>query len=60
MIKKTENCGNISGWQLLLLLLLTSLITTAVEGATGTVDVNTVYQQLEGFGGLALLRRKRA
>jgi glucuronoarabinoxylan endo-1,4-beta-xylanase len=50
MAKKTENCGNISGRQILVLLLLTSLITTAVEGAVGTVDVNTVYQQLEGFG----------
>jgi O-glycosyl hydrolase len=59
MAKKTENRGNISGRQSLLLsawghltvLLLTSLITTVVEGATGTVDINTVYQQLEGFGG---------
>jgi O-glycosyl hydrolase len=50
MVKKTENCGNINGWQLLLLLLITSLMTTAVEGATGTVDINTVYQELEGFG----------
>jgi glucuronoarabinoxylan endo-1,4-beta-xylanase len=62
MAKKTENCGNISGRQILVLsawghltvLLLSSLITTAVEGATGTVDINTVYQQLEGFGGAAV------
>jgi glucuronoarabinoxylan endo-1,4-beta-xylanase len=62
MAKKTENCGNIIGWQLLLLsawghltvLLITSLMTTAVEGATGTVNYNTVYQQLEGFGGAAV------
>jgi hypothetical protein len=26
MIKKTENCGDISGWQLLLLLLITFLM----------------------------------
>jgi hypothetical protein len=42
MAKKTESCGNISGRQILVLLLLTSLITTAVEGATSTVNYNTV------------------
>jgi glucuronoarabinoxylan endo-1,4-beta-xylanase len=50
MAKKTENCGNINGRQILVLLLLTSLITTAVEGATGTVNYSIVHQQLEGFG----------
>ncbi len=45
---------NIIGWQLLLLLLITPLMTTAVEAATGTVNYNTVYQQLEGFGGAAV------
>jgi O-glycosyl hydrolase len=54
MIKKTENCGNISGGHLFLFLLITFLTTTAVQGATGTVDVNVVYQQLEGFGGAAV------
>ncbi len=50
MERKTEKCGNITGWQLLLLLLITSLMTTAVEAATGEVDVSIVYQELEGFG----------
>jgi glucuronoarabinoxylan endo-1,4-beta-xylanase len=50
MAKKTENRGNISGGQLLVLLLVISLMTTAVEAATGTVDISLVYQELEGFG----------
>jgi hypothetical protein len=51
-----KNCGNIAGWQLFLLLLITSLMTTGVEvevlaaEATGAVDLSTVYQELEGFG----------
>jgi glucuronoarabinoxylan endo-1,4-beta-xylanase len=55
MVKKTEKCGNISGGQLFLFLLITSLTTATVQGAvTGIVDVNVVYQQLEGFGGAAV------
>ena len=54
MLKKTKNWGHISGWQIFLTLLITTLTTAAVEGATGTVNYNTVYQQLEGFGGAAV------
>ena len=43
--------GSITIRQLLLLLLITSLMTTAVGAATGTVDISIVYQELEGFGG---------
>jgi glucuronoarabinoxylan endo-1,4-beta-xylanase len=54
MLKKTKNRGNIIGRQIFLTILITILTTAAAEGATGTVDVNTVYQQLEGFGGAAV------
>jgi O-glycosyl hydrolase len=46
-----KKCGNINGGQIVLILLITILTTAAAEGATGTVNISTVYQQLEGFGG---------
>jgi glucuronoarabinoxylan endo-1,4-beta-xylanase len=50
-IKKNNG---ISGGQIILTLLIIFLITAAAEGVTGTVNYNTVYQQLEGFGGAAV------
>ena len=51
MFKRTENCGNISGGQIILTLLITILATAAAEGAAGTVNYSIVHQQLEGFEG---------
>ena len=56
MLKKMESLGNISGGQILVLLLLTSLITAAVEAGTATINLNTEKQTIRGFGGMTFPR----
>jgi glucuronoarabinoxylan endo-1,4-beta-xylanase len=51
---KIKKNNGISSRQIILTLIITFLITAAAEGVTGTVNYNTVYQQLEGFGGAAV------
>ncbi len=51
---KIKGKKRIKNRQIIITLLMAILITSAAEGAIGTVDYNIVYQQIEGFGGAAV------